>query len=232
MIANEALWRSRNPGLTRAEIERELRRLPGIVKVIWLPAGLAEDVHLRATITGPYVAWGAGGHTDEFVRFADERTILLAWPDEADTHPVSLLTRARMARNHALLVNASDVRGQRLRVVKAPMPRIVQRRVVLEDDADSDRSEAWRVDYFADKERRRAGDGLWQVATASYLNFAIANGGVVLPDYVPHGTPAAQQERVRRLFESVFAGRRIGFVDAMSANWVGGGPHCATLNQP
>ena len=34
-----------------------------------------------------------------------------------------------------------------------------------------------------------AGQSLWQVATASYLNFVVANGIVVLPDYVPHGTP-------------------------------------------
>jgi agmatine deiminase len=232
LIANEPLWRSRNPTLTRAEIERELRRLPGIVKVIWLPAGLAEDVHLRGTIVGPYVGWGTGGHTDEFVRFADARTVLLAWPDASDAHPVSRLNRDRMARNHALLVNATDAHGRRLRVIKVPMPRIVQRRVVLEDEADPLRSEAWRVDYFPAAERRRAGDVLWQVATASYLNFAIANAGVVLPDYLPHGTPPALQERVRRLFEQVFPGRRIGFTDAISANWVGGGPHCATLNQP
>jgi hypothetical protein len=55
---------------------------------------------------------------------------------------------------------------------------------------------------------------------------------VVLPDYVPHGTPPQRQERVQRVFEAAFPGRRIAFVDPISANWVGGGPHCATLNQP
>lgn len=234
VIANAALYRTRNPEWSQAEVERELLRLPGLRKVIWLPEGLAEDVHLRGTITGPYVAWGTGGHSDEFVRFADERTVLLAWPDEADalSHPVARLTRAAMRRNHALLAAATDLRGRSLRVIKVPMPRIVQRRVVLDDEADLERSEAWRTDYFAPAEGRAAGQALWQVATASYLNFVVANGVVVLPDYLPHGTPPERQERVQRLFEAAFPGRRIAFVDPMSANWVGGGLHCTTLNQP
>lgn len=234
MVANAALYRTRNPARTLAEVERELLRLPGMRKVIWLPEGLAEDVHLRATVTGPYVAWGSGGHTDQFVRFADERTVLLAWPDEADTraHPVARLTRQAMRRNLAVLTAATDQRGRPLRVIKVPMPRIVQRRVVLEDDADLDRSEAWRSDYFAPAEGRVEGQSLWQVATASYLNFVVANGAVVLPDYLPHGTPPERQQRVQRVFESAFPGRRIAFVDPISANWVGGGLHCATLNQP
>lgn len=230
LIANEELHRTRNPTLSRAEVERELRRLPGVAKVIWLPVGLAEDVHLRGTITGPFVAWGAGGHTDEFVRFADERTVLLAWPDE--DHPVARLSRHRMQRNLAVLSTATDTEGRRLRVVKVPMPRIVQRRVVLSAEPDNGASEHWSLDHFAPREGRRAGDVLWQVATASYLNFVVANGAVVLPDCVPHGTPAALQARVQRLFERVFPGRRVSFVNAITAHWVGGGLHCATLNQP
>jgi agmatine deiminase len=230
MIANEELHRTRNPTLSRAEVERELRRLPGVAKVLWLPAGLAEDVHLRGTITGAFVGWGAGGHTDQFVRFADERTVLLAWPDE--DHPVSRLSRVRMQRSQAVLTAATDAMGQRLRVIKVPMPRIVQRRVVVSAEPDNGASEQWSVDFFAPQEGRRIGDALWQVATASYLNFVVANGAVVLPDFVPHGTPAALQARVQRLFEQVFPGRRVSFVDAITAHWVGGGLHCATLNQP
>jgi agmatine deiminase len=234
LIANEELWASRNPRLARSQIERALLALPGVGKVIWLPAGLAEDVHLRATIVGDHVAWGAGGHTDQFVRFADERTVLLAWPGDADaaTSPVARLTRRRMQRNLEILSGSSDGRGRRLRVVKVPMPRLVRRRVVLADDADGAWPDQWTPAWFAARERRSAGQPLWQVATASYLNFVVVNGTLVLPDYVPHGTPPERQQQVRALFESVFPGRRVSFVDAMTANWVGGGLHCAMLNQP
>lgn len=234
MIANAALHATRNPQLTRAQLERELMRLPGLRKIIWLPQGLAEDVHLRGTIIGPYVAWGTGGHTDEFVRFADENTVLLAWPDEADVlaHPVARLTRERMQQNLPILARATDARGRRLRVIKVPMPRPVQRRVLLQTDADAQDPASWRADFFPAAEGRAAGQPLWQVATASWLNFVVANDAVVLPDYRSHGTPEARQEAVRRLFESVFAGRKVHFVDAITANWAGGGLHCATLNQP
>lgn len=234
LLANAALWRSRHPGWSIDRIGQALRQLPGVSRVVWLPSGLAEDVLLRGTITGAHVAWGSGGHTDQFVRFADERTVLLAWPDDADVaaHPVARLTRQAMQRNFAVLAAATDTRGRRLRIVKVPTPKIVQRRVVLDDDADRERSEAWRTDYFAPGEGRRHGQALWQVATASYLNFVVANGVVVLPDYRLHGTPAPHQERVRRIVAGAFPGRRIEFVDAISANWVGGGLHCATLSQP
>jgi agmatine deiminase len=234
LIANEALWRSRNPGLDRAALDAALRRLPGIRKVIWLPEGLAEDPLLRATITGDYVAWGTGGHTDEFVRFAAPRTVLLAWPDDADAaaHPVARLTRRRMERNLALLERAGDADGHALEVVKVPMPRPIERRVFLSAFPDGGRSRHWSAEHFPPAEGRWQGQALTEMAIASYLNFVLADGVVVLPDALPHGTPRARQERVRRLFEQVFPGRRVVFVDAISAHWVGGGPHCATLSQP
>jgi agmatine deiminase len=122
--------------------------------------------------------------------------------------------------------------ANRRRLMQAACARIVQREVVLQEHEGSGASEEWSLDYFPPQERRRVGQRLWQVATASYLNFVVANGVVVLPDFVPHGTPPARQERVRNVFAAAFPGRRIEFVNAISAHWVGGGLHCASLNQP
>lgn len=256
LIANEALWRERNPhrrgsggagvldaapGAGRAAgaaaalrdgIERELLRLPGVRKVLWLPAGLAQDPLHRATIVGNHVAWGTGGHTDEFVRFADARTVLLAWPDERLSHPVTRLNAQRMRRNFEILSRASGADGEPLQVLKVPLPYVVERRVFLSAAADTALSQEWSAELFPAHERRREGDAVMQVASTSYLNFVVANGVVLLPDYVPHGTPRALQQRVVRVFEKAFPGRRIRFVDAIGLNWVGGGPHCATLSEP
>lgn len=234
IIANAALWATRNPQLTREQIDRQLRLLPGIRHVIWLPEGLAEDPHLRSTITGPYVAWGTGGHTDEFVRFADPTTVLLAWPDddEAARHPVARLNRQRMQRCWDVLSRATDQDGRRLKVVKVPLPRTIERPVFLSAAADRAWSDQWTADDFPASEKRRQGDRVIQVASASYLNHIVANGVVVLPGFVAHGTPRARQERVRKIYEQAFPGREIVFVDAISAHWVGGGPHCATLSEP
>ena len=234
MIANAALVQQRHPGRPLAELQRLYAQLPGVRKVIWLPEGLAQDPPLRATITGRHVAWGTGGHTDEFVRFADPRTVLLAWPDEAEAarHPVARLNLARMRRNFEILSRATDAAGQPLRVLKLPLPRTVERRVFLSASADPGWSEQWSAAWFPAHERRREGDPVMQVAISSTLNFVVANGLVLVPGYLEHGTPRATQDRVQRVLEQAFPGRRVRFMDAISLNWVGGGPHCATLNEP
>jgi agmatine deiminase len=234
LIANEGLLKQRNPGSDRASLERALLALPGVRKVVWLPQGLAEDPQGRATIFGNYIAWGTGGHTDQFVRFVDANTVMLAWPDDAQVlrHPVSRMTRKRMQRNFDILSRVNAPQGGYLRVIKVPMPLTIERKVVLSAEADRDWSHEWTPDFFPERERRREGEVLTQIASASYLNFVIANDVVVIPDYIGHGTASAVQDRVRRIFESAFKGRSLAFVDSISANWVGGGPHCATLKEP
>jgi agmatine deiminase len=234
IIANEALVRQRNPGLPREEMERMHLALPGVRKMIWLAEGLAQDPLHRATIVGQHVGWGTGGHTDEFVRFADARTVLLAWPDDAEVavHPVARLNRQRMQRNADILARATDTEGAPLRILKVPMPRVIERRVFLSAAANVAWSKEWTADFFPPHENRREGDAVMQVACASYLNYVVANGTVVVPGYTQHGTAQAVQQRVQRIFESAFPGRQIRFIDAIGANWVGGGLHCATLNEP
>lgn len=234
LIANEALWATRNPGRSRAWLTREMLRLPGVRKVIWLPAGLAQDPLHRGTIVGRHVAWGTGGHTDEFVRFADAQTVLLAWPDaaEAARHPVSRLNLQRMQRNHDILARSTDPLGRPLRVLKVPLPRVVERRVFLSAAADTRFSREWTAESFPADERRRQGDWVMQVASSSYLNYVVANRVVLLPDYRAHGTPASLQGQVLRVMEAAFPGRELRLIDAIGANWVGGGAHCATLSEP
>jgi agmatine deiminase len=234
VIANQALVMQRNSGLTMAALQEAHLALPGVTKVIWLEEGLAEDPLLRSTIVGNYVGWGTGGHTDEFVRFADASTVLLAWPDDTEVarHPVARINRRRMQRNFDILTQATDTFGRRLKVLKVPMPRIIERTISLYAGAQEGWSKEWTAASFPESERRKEGDRVIQVAAASYMNFVIANGTVVVPDYMPHGTSKATQNRVQRILQSVFKDRQIQFVDAISANWVGGGPHCATAHEP
>ncbi len=234
IIANASLWSERNRGLSREAIEKHLLALPGMRKVVWVPHGLAHDPLHRATIVGPYVGWGTGGHSDEFVRFADENTVLLAWVDESDarSHPVARLNLQRMQANFEALSNSTDQRGRPLRVIKVPLPSIVERPVVLSADADTAYSNEWTAAAFPAREKRREGETVVQLATTSYLNHVLVNDMVLLPTYVPHGTPPERQDRVQKIYESAFPGRSVKFIDAMNANWVGGGAHCATLTEP
>ncbi len=234
VLVSLPLAQQRNPGVPADLLKAQFEQLPGVSKLIWMAEGLASDPHLRGTITGDYVAWGTGGHTDEFVRFADARTILLAWPDDADVagHPVARLNRQRMQRNFNILAEATDAAGQPFRIVKVPVPRSVERRLFLSAASDDRFSAEWSADYFPPSERRREGQPVIQVASSSYLNFVVANGVVLVPGYEAHGTPSVVEQRVKRLFQQAFPGREVMFIDALGANWVGGGPHCATLNEP
>lgn len=234
IIANWTLWRERNRGLSRETIEKYLLALPGMRKVVWVPHGLAHDPLHRATIIGPYVGWGTGGHTDEFVRFANENTVLLAWVDDAQarSHPVARLNQQHMQANFEALSNSTDQRGRPLRVIKVPLPRIVERSVVLSASANTAYSHEWTAASFPARERRKEGDTVKQLATTSYLNHVLANDLVLLPTYVEHGTPPQQQEQVEKIYAAAFPGRTVKVIDVMNANWVGGGAHCATLTEP
>lgn len=232
LLISEPLALERNLGRSRADLETDLLRIPGIRKVIWLGKGLAQDPLEVSTIEGGYVGMGAGGHTDEFVRFVDARTIMLAWADEdrvAD-HPLNRINRERMQKNYDILSHSTDQDGQPFRIIRIPMPNVVERPIVL--PAMGDGGDPWNVGNFPASEGRRAGDEVIQVAAASYLNFVIANDLVLVPSYVEDGTPAEVQDRVRFAFATALPGRTIRFIHATPLNWNGGGPHCATLSEP
>ena len=87
----------RNPGMTRQQIERNLRDYLGIRRVIWLPGGIVgDDTH---------------GHIDDVARFVGPETVVAA----AERDP-SDANYAVLRENHAIL------QAEGLRVVKLPMP--------------------------------------------------------------------------------------------------------------
>ena len=233
LLVSEPLALQRNRGRDRADLERALLDLPGIRKVIWLAEGLAEDPQLRSTITGNYVALGAGGHTDEFVRFADGHTILLAWVEDSDvdTHPLNGINRARMQVNYDVLAGSTDEHGMPFRIVKVPLPAPVEREEILGESGGGDELSFTEASFPA-RERRRVGDRVTRVASASYLNYLVVNDQLLLPTYVEDGTSPAVEQRVRDIFTEVFPGRTQHLVQATDVNWGGGGIHCATNSEP
>lgn len=56
----------------------------GVTNVIWVLDGLVEDPLVCDNVVEDYVAIGTGGHTDEYLRFSDPNTILLAWVSEEE----------------------------------------------------------------------------------------------------------------------------------------------------
>ena len=64
--------------------------------------------------------------------------------------------------------------------------------------------------------------------TLSYINFYLANGGIVMPSF---GYPA-YDTKAYTLFNSIFPGRKIHQIEALDVFAGGGGIHCITQQQP
>jgi agmatine deiminase len=122
----------RNPGVSRAQLERVFHDYLGIDQTIWLNRGIVgDDTH---------------GHIDDIARFAAPATIVAAVePDTRDPN------HAPLAENLSRLKSARTPQGKQFTVVELPMPRPVVFR--------------------------------GQRLPASYANFYIANGLVLVPTF-------------------------------------------------
>ena len=112
-----------------------------------------------------------------------------------------------------MLQTATDARGRALEVHTVPMPAI------MEITAD----EAWGVDAAEGSIPRQPGDK----TAASYLNFLIVNGGVVLPVF-----DDPNDEVVKATIEALFPERRVVTVPGREIVLGGGNVHCITQQQP
>jgi agmatine deiminase len=235
LLLNEPLTLQRNKGATKAAIEQEFKSVLGVKNIIWLQHGLADDPHIWQVITGNFVGIGTGGHTDEYVKFADPSTILLAWvsEEEKDLHPINKMNYERMGINYDILKKAKDQDGKPFRIVKVPLPDPIVRKSVLTENMPSDSSYNISISKFPAALGWKLGDTVNRVAASSYLNYYVTNGMVLLPDYSAQGeNNSRKQQAVKGIFQEVFPGRKLVFIDAMPLNWEGGGIHCGTQQQP
>lgn len=229
----ESVTLQRNPGRTKEEIEAELKRVLGQKKVIWLKEGPAEDPYRLSRITGHHIGQGVGGHVDEFCRFVDARTILLAMPDsaEAAADPVKRITYERMQVNYEILRAATDQDGQPFEIIRVPVPSVPYAAF----PADTSWSHPSFRALLDENPDIRHGDTLHWVPAASYLNFFVTNGVVLLPQYWQPGlSPSVREkdESMRRLLERYYPDRKIVGVNPLMLNNNGGGLHCWVQQQP
>ncbi|MCW3999648.1 MAG: agmatine deiminase family protein [Candidatus Bathyarchaeota archaeon] len=97
---------NRNPDLTKERIEQYLSDFLGVTHFIWLKRGILGD--------------DTDGHIDDLARFVDPRTVVCAYQDDAGEADFGALQE-----NYAVLCDATDQDGHKLRVIKLPMPKVV-----------------------------------------------------------------------------------------------------------
>ncbi len=237
LILCEATVFQRNPDLSREVIEDEFKRGLGVTNVIWMKRGLADDPKsFVRRIVDNYVGGGTGGHTDEFVRFANPSTVMLAWVDEKekDLNPINRMNYERMKENYDILSHAKDQDGRSLTIIKVPLPDLITLKVATRYIKSTDTDKTYDVSPmdFKASEAPLVGDTMLRVPAASYMNYLVTNGIVLLPSYVHMGSSKTKEEEVKAIFEKQFPDRKIVFINAMPINWMGGGIHCSTQQQP
>jgi agmatine deiminase len=100
------LNKNRNPGLSKAGIERYLKEYYGQRHVVWLGEGIEGD--------------DTDGHIDDLARFVDERTIVIGMEDDPRDPNYKVLQD-----NRRRLERLRDQDGRRFTIVELPMPRPV-----------------------------------------------------------------------------------------------------------
>jgi agmatine deiminase len=174
------------------------------------------EQYLRAYLGVSHVIWlGRGvyndetdGHIDNLACFVRPGEVCLTWTERA-RDPQRAISRDAWERLH----DARDARGRRLKVTRLPMP----------GPLTMSASEAAGLAPHEGTKPRAAGERL----AASYVNFYIANGGIVMPLL-----DARTDQAAARVLKRLFPGRRVVGVRAREILLGGGNIHCITQQVP
>jgi agmatine deiminase len=148
------------------------------------------------------------GHVDNLCSFIRPGVVALTWTDDPSDpqYAISLDACERLSQ-------ATDAQGRKLEIHKLHQPGPIY--ITQEESED--------VDVVEGTLRRRVGDRL----AGSYINFYIANGGVIMPTFDdPHDRAATEA------LEQLFPDHRIVGVPAREILLGGGNIHCITQQQP
>ena len=238
LITTESVEMDRNPDMTKEAMELEYKRLLGVKKIIWLKQGLVEDNH---TFLGPittsegtkaYTVVTTNGHIDEFARFVNDSTILMAKVDSLEfDDPIALENHKRIEVNYQILSEATDQEGKPFTIVRMPLPGTIFSTMSPGDYV----YEYIKTLDYSDGSTFPNGDTVKVMAALSYLNFIITNKVVIGQRCWREGMPddlKLKDEKATQILQSVFPERRIIMIDALAVNLGGGGIHCISMHQP
>jgi len=168
---------NRNPQLTRAQIEQNLRDFLGVKTVLWLGAGIAGD--------------DTDGHVDDLTRFfATDGIVTIVEENSRDQNYRAL------RENRERLGGFRTPEGKKFRIIELPMPR----------------------PCVCDGRRM----------PATYANFLVINGAVLVPSFRQPRRDAEAAE----ILSGCFPGRKIIPIDCLELVWGSGTLHCISQQQP
>ncbi len=148
------------------------------------------------------------GHIDQLVCFARPGELVLSWTDDQASPYYPFVQEA-----YEILSRETDARGRPFKIHKLP---IAEPMGLTAEEASTIEKDDWSYS-------REAGDPI----ADCYLNFYIANGGIVMPAF---GQPSDQQ--AAEVLDQVFPDREVVLVPCREIGMGGGLIHCITQQQP
>lgn len=103
------LNKNRNPRLSKKQIEKYLSDYLGIKHFIWLKNGILED--------------HTDGHIDDIARFVNSTTVMYVYEDDKSDGNHKILKE-----NLEILKNSTDQDGNKLKLIKLPIPKMIDKR--------------------------------------------------------------------------------------------------------
>ncbi|KAK9762627.1 hypothetical protein K7432_011451 [Basidiobolus ranarum] len=183
----------------RKEIEAALKSELGIQKVIWLKGVKGKDI--------------TDSHVDTLARFVAPGVVVVSRPGPArKDDPDSAIWAHQYSQAIQVLMQATDAKGNRLKIIQLPEPDYEKIRGMPAEGATDEVS----LEVFGDS------------FLASYANFYIANGAIIVPEFGDVKADRMAQDILR----GVFPGRQIVPLNIDYIATGGGGIHCATHDQP
>ncbi len=181
------------------------------------------DEHLKAYLGVEKVIWvregidpeETNGHIDDVATFIAPGVVAVIWTDDPD-YPFY----RQCHEAYDTLAAATDAQGRQLKVYKLPMPV----EPLYMDQASCD-----TIDVDENAEPRVADEPL----IASYMNYLVTNGGVIVPQYGDENDALAVRT-LQEIYDEVWGEGAYTCVGVQSEQVVfgGGNIHCITQQEP
>lgn len=150
------------------------------------------------------------GHIDNMCCFVKPGVVLLSWTDDQSDQQYE-----RSCEALSILENTSDANGRKIQVIKLHVPGPLY---MTDEEADG-------LVQDGDAKPRTSGTRL----AASYVNFYIANGAIITPQF---GDKKWDEEAIRVLSLAFPDHEVVGIQGAREIVLAGGNIHCITQQQP
>ncbi len=151
-------------------------------------------------------------HVDNVCAFVKPGEVVLAWTDDKND-PQYELSKACLD----YLSSNTDAKGRNIKVTKLPIPVVPV--VIREEDLDG-------YIFEAGEDEREAGERL----AASYVNFYISNGAIVMPLF--GGENEESDKCAMEILKNVYPEREVIGIYARDVLAGGGNIHCITQQIP